>query len=106
VIIRTARAREASFSLLEDKMVERCWGLRYYLNRKDLKKVLPVVSSKSCAYIAVGLLVWGETGGYIFAMFRVVDGKTQRGKKFIRIGCKHFVGENRRKLIAWAKAAP
>lgn len=31
------------------------------------------------------------------------EGKSQRGKKFLSIGCMKFVGKNRTALIKWAK---
>lgn len=104
--VRTSRAHEASYDLLANQMVERNPVWRYYLNRLDLKTILPVVTEECNAHISVGLTM--NKGVYDdgdLALMPVTQGKTQRGKKFIQIGCKRFVGENRRKLIAWANGA-
>lgn len=105
MIVKTARAREYSYDLLKDRMVERCPCFRYVLYRRDLKVILHAVTEEPNAHIAVYIEppLTAFSQEVDITLFGVKQGKTQRGKKFIQIGCKRFVGENRRKLIAWAK---
>jgi hypothetical protein len=95
MIVRTSRAGETSFSLSADRMVENNIT-PYWLYRSDLRNALE--SKSHDVSVAVG---W--CGGYPINRYRISEGVTQRNKKFIQIGCKRFVGENRRRLIAWAK---
>jgi hypothetical protein len=112
MIVRTAKAKEPSFDLLEDRMIERCVGGKYFLARTNLKTALLTIQKESYngSYVTVevGVSYTGLESTYRIehcANFVINEGGTQRGKKFIQIGCKRFVGEQRRKLIAWAKAA-
>jgi hypothetical protein len=96
MIVRTSRAGENSFTLLEAEMRENdgeSWQL-YTMLRSDLRFALKNKRTR----VAYSLTHWPELlHGWL------VQGVTQRRKKFISIGCMKFVGENRKKLIKWAK---
>jgi len=98
MIIRTSEAEQASFSLNEIQMVEQD-RQPYFLDRFTLKVALENKSNSICYQM--------RHRDYDSQMFfgNLTQGKTQRGKKFIQIGCKRFVGINRTRLIRWAKAA-
>lgn len=99
MIVRTSKAKDPSFKLGSGWMIESD-RLPYFLRRSDLKRAL---TFKGVTSILVGV---GEFGDYgLITPYRITQGKTQRNKKFISIGCKRFIGEQRRKLIAWAKGA-
>lgn len=100
MIIRTSKAEEPSFTLAPDRLIENDWWHPYALSRTNLKVALER-NSPSITYYAI----WNKSDLNANPIYSgdVSHGKTQRGKKFIQIGCKRFVGENRRKLIAWAK---
>lgn len=100
MIIRTSKAKEPSFILGSDEMVEN--NLKpYRLYRSVLKQQLKNKQSRISYFIRSFF-----KDDYEYKFFgRLTQGETQRGKKYIQIGCKRFVGENRRKLIAWAKGA-
>lgn len=97
MIIRTSNQYECSFTLLRDKMIERDPFRPFFLLREDLKDVLEQGLPNHVAYQMTESLLKSVFMG------RVIEGTTQRGKKFIQIGCKRFVGVNRTRLIRWAK---
>jgi hypothetical protein len=96
MIVKTSEAGRPGYNLLKDEMVERCEIWPYYLRREDLKRALETKATYIRYYFSGNLaMIWlGE----------IKQGRTQRHKKFISIGCERFVGENRTKLIRWAKA--
>jgi hypothetical protein len=106
MIIRTSKAGVPSFSLLKD-MVRENGGIQLYFTpyftwRTSLKEAL------ERKYSGVSYGVIDDFSGKLYfneSKAILKQGKTQRGKLYIQIGCKRFVGVNRRKLIAWAKAA-
>jgi hypothetical protein len=105
MIVKTSKSREYSFRLLKDRMVENDPTYPYVLFRLELKYALQrhAVNPKTEVnrvkyFVSINTLVlygWGE----------LTQGKTQRGKKYIQIGCKRFVGVNRTELIKWAESA-
>lgn len=95
--VRSSKAGVPSFALGTEKMVERD-SIPYILFRRDLQKALH--SEKVPRRVPVYI----RNVDHLPAEFLVTQGTTQRGKKFIQIGCKRFVGENRRVLIQWAKS--
>lgn len=103
MIIRTSRG--VRFDLLKRTMRERSANgcHRWFLYRADLKEAL----AENSEYAAVGLTnMKGKeepTGRYGLGEFPLVQGGTQRHKRFLRIGCMRFVGKERQKLIRWAK---
>lgn len=104
MIIKTSKAREASFKLLKDMMVEQpnVEGRRWFLWRLTLKNALNHPDAKMQVGVAEAS---GEPVPDYDCYYSVIQGKTLRGKRFIEIGCKRFVGINRTKLIRWAKGA-
>lgn len=106
--IRTSRAGEPGFKLGKKYLIENepSKGVSYwYARRDDLNAGLH--ANNFCS-IAVFLGRYGELPNEEtdeVCLFVIEHGVTQRNKKFVQIGCKRFVGENRRKLIAWAKSA-
>jgi hypothetical protein len=96
MIVRTSKAKEPSFNLGSGWMIESD-RRPYFLRRSDLKRALTV---KEVTHILVGVGEFSTDG--LLTPYRITQGKTQRNKKFISIGCKRFVGEQRRKLIHWA----
>jgi hypothetical protein len=100
MIIRTSKAGVPSFSLLKDMLRENDIQ-PYFTWRMSLKEAL----KRKYSGVFYGII--DSSGKLHFNESRAVlkQGKTQRGKLYIQIGCKRFVGVNRRKLIAWAKAA-
>jgi hypothetical protein len=98
MIIRTSEARQPAFTLKKDVMIERD-PKPYMLLRSDLKLALEL-HSWYVPYFWINLfgVKYGPVHGHIS------EGKTERGEKFIQIGCKRFVGVNRLKLILWAKS--
>src|SRR5579863_1361812 len=99
MIIRTSKAGENSFKLQSDRMTERD-SRPYYIFRSDLRAALFDIKSEKRELINVGVGT-----GPVYLKFTVQEGKTQRGKKFIQIGCKRFIGVNRTRLIRWALSA-
>lgn len=96
MIVRTSLASDPNFNLLTDRMVERAtYSSRYMLLRSDLKLALEIGAAAVKYYITTSS---APLSGW------VIQGKTQRNKKFISIGCMRFVGENRTKIIRWAKS--
>lgn len=93
MIVRTSEAGAPGFNLLENDMVERS-KRPYALLRKDLRACLKYRVRR----INYTLADWP----YVLHAW-IEHGKSQRNKKFIGIGCMRFVGENRTKLIKWAK---
>lgn len=94
MIIRCSLAGKASFRLEKDRMIENVPQWPYYLYRSDLKRSL--LDGRD--YVPYGIEgVSQEESGIL------THGRTQRNKLYIQIGCKRFVGENRRRLITWAK---
>jgi hypothetical protein len=96
MIIRTSNEGQPSFRLEKNKLIEND-AVPYFLERKILKRALTTKATHIVVWITGDL-------GKADSIYGIHQGKTQRGKKYIQIGCKRFVGENRRKLIAWAKA--
>ena len=102
--MKTIRASNGTrFEFTETQLVETKDNTPYFLYRRDLRgALLSNVDGVSC-----GVARRNE----LFDNPRVVmvgdlnQGVTQRNKKFIQIGCMHFVGKNRAALIRWAKAA-
>lgn len=64
--------------------------------RRDLRFAL-INKQRTVHYSRLGQASETRTLGWIG------HGVTQRHKKYISIGCMRFVGENRTKLIRWAK---
>jgi hypothetical protein len=98
MIIKTSSVKENSYTLGVYIMKENASWAPYFVYRSDLRHALK-----------------NDTGfvDYRFTDFQdkttinkgdIQQGKTQRGKKFISIGCKRFVGVNRTRLIRWAKS--
>lgn len=74
----------------------------YVLLRKDLKEALPENGK-----VYYGFLESYEANGRgVLSLGKFLQqGTTQRHKKYLQIGCMRFVGNERTKLIRWAKAA-
>lgn len=71
---------------------------RYNASRKHLQAALRRAPRES-------LLPYEDTR-FTYRLYGSIEyGVTQRHKKFIEIGCMRFVGNERRKLISWAKKA-
>jgi hypothetical protein len=103
MIIRTSEANVPSFELREKFLVERHF-IPWYLLRIDLKTAI----EKGTTNIVAGLAAKTGQPSVLedsFTIFGISQGVTQRKKKFIRIGCKRFVGKSRERLIRWAKSA-
>jgi hypothetical protein len=99
MIVKTAKAREHSFELKNRMMVERGSKCPWYLLRQDLGRAL----AQRLNGVFIGVIYDGTLSGR--DEYDLTQGKSQRGKKFIQIGCKRFVGVNRTRLIRWAKGA-
>lgn len=100
--IRCAKAGEASFKLTKDSIIENDPDSAWIMSRQALKEALINEQTLVRVHLLQRKLKDRLLGP---AFFRIDEGNTQRGKKFIQIGCKRFVGVNRRALIQWAKAA-
>ena len=98
-VVRTTKAGEPSFTLGIDIMKENDAYIPYYLFRSDLKEALEEYDSRLHRDVNYYSDFFGITRKWN-ALLK--QGKTQRGKKFLQIGCKRFVGENRTRLIRWA----
>lgn len=100
MIVRTSQVGDSSFDLLSERMVERtkAYSRKYFLLRSDLRTTLRENLHIVEYFLNADFSRTGRLTGY------VRQGKTQRNKKFISIGCMRFVGENRKKLIRWAKS--
>jgi|SRR5208282_348071 len=105
MIVRTSRAREFSFELLEDKMIENDPKFPYSLLRVDLKYALQRYAVNPGSKVTEVAYSFYIVFGVVNEAAKLTQGKTQRGKKYIQIGCKRFVGVNRTRLIKWAKSA-
>lgn len=95
--IRASQAGENSFRLEADRLIEN-HSQPYFLLRKNLKTALKLNRDT----VRYNLVFNGDSQANILG--DLSQGKTQRGKKYIQIGCIRFVGDNRTKLIRWAKS--
>lgn len=96
--VRASNGRR--FFLQKDRMGEdKKQKTGYFLFRADLKRALK--SGHTVAYGFADLLIQG----FPPALEKYpTEGVTQRNKKYISIGCMRFVGQERIKLLKWAKA--
>ena len=98
-VVKTSKAGEPSFTLGIDIMKENDDAIPYYIFRSELKRALE--KGETVTRIIYNAYLWGSEQEF---KSRLTQGKTQRGKKFLQIGCKRFVGVNRTRLIRWANS--
>lgn len=102
-VIRTSRVGERSYTLDAYTMKENASTYPYYLFRYELKRAL--IDSKNFSLLTARVIYLYDYNGETRQLRATLSqGKTQRGKKFLQIGCKRFIGENRTRLIRWANS--
>lgn len=85
------------FQLRQNRMVEMNSTEPYYTYRRHVREALELNACVPYFFYAVIGDILIERLGWLG------KGKSQRGKKFLSIGCMKFVGKNRTALIKWAK---
>lgn len=102
VTIRTSD--NVRFELRNDRMVETNSNSPYYAYRRRVREALKVHAKNPLTASVPYFFNTFFNNTLIERVGWLGEGKTQRGKKFLSIGCMKFVGKNRTSLIKWAKA--